>query len=153
DFARTTEALMMLLPEADRTRIAAEAQRTVKTWLKADLVKDLLPNIGPDWGVCVLPAKNPHHLPHALGALAVKPGQNGPRIDQSLFEGLQRLVGLGVLKYNQNHPGAIRLHTVKQDTTAVLYLTGEKSFPPGMEPACALKDGYLLFASSAETIS
>jgi len=39
-----------------------------------------------------------------------------------------------------------------QDQVEVRHLTGEKAFPPGLEPAFAFKSGYLLVASSPEAI-
>src|SRR5207249_4939516 len=34
----------------------------------------------------------------------------------------------------------------------VWYLTNDKLFPPGVQPACALKEGFLLFGSSPEAL-
>jgi hypothetical protein len=39
-----------------------------------------------------------------------------------------------------------------QDKVEVRYLQGDKVFPRGFQPACALKDGYLLFATAPDAI-
>jgi len=138
DFAGTVEALKLLLPEKDRKQLGLG--------FGVDLFKDVLPNIGPDWGVCVLPAKDARHLPQMLVAVAVKPGAN------DLVKSLQDFAALLLGAHNQKNPDPIRVQTVMQDKVEVKYLSNNKLFPPGLQPACALKDGYLLLASSPEAI-
>src|SRR5207253_2453506 len=119
-----------------------------------DPIKDVLPNLGPDWGLCVLPSRDAQHLPQAMFALAVRSGSKEQPIDQALFKGAQFFAGLAILEFNKNNPNAlIRLQTAMQGKVEVKYLTSDKFFPAGLQPACALKDGFLIFATSPDAIA
>ncbi len=148
DFAATVEALKMLVPETDRPKVS-EQWAVVGGILQLDPFKELLPNIGPDWGVCVLPAKDADRLPPMLFAIAVKPGSGKKPVDQELFKAMDFLGKLAVL----NKPEAIRLKTLKQGPVEVKYLSSDNLFPPGFQPASALKDGFLLLATSPDAIA
>jgi hypothetical protein len=154
DFSGAGDALKLLMPEKDRKKLVGDWQTGIGAVLRLDPFKDILPNIGPDWGVCVLPAKDEKQLPQVLFALAVKPGEKNTPVDQTLYKAVELVAGIAVLDYNKNHPGsAIRLQTMMQDKVEVKYLANDNLFPAGFQPACALKEGYLLFASSPNAIA
>ncbi len=154
DFAGTAEALKLIMPEKDREKFATDWQAGIGAVLPLDPFKDILPNIGPDWGVCVLPSKDAKQMPPAIFALALKPGQKGQQVGQSLFKGMQFFGGLAVLEHNKNNPkSVIRLQSLVQDKVDVAYLNSPAFFPPGFQPACALKEGFLLLATSPEVIA
>ncbi|HMF16082.1 MAG TPA: hypothetical protein VKE98_02695 [Gemmataceae bacterium] len=152
--AELVDALAELTPPAAKQVIAEKVQVVVRAFLQLDLVKDVLPNIGPDWGVCIAagPAKN--DCPHVLAALAVRPGSGEVAVDQALITGIRQLANIGILPYNLKYPAdPIRLEKLKQGRVEIQYLVNDKVFPPGLQPAFALKDGYLLLASSPEAIA
>ncbi len=154
DFAGLGEALTLLMPEKDRKKLTSDWQGGIGAIVRLDLFKDLLPNIGPDWGVCVLPSKDAKELPQAIVALTVKPGANTQPVDQALVKALEIFASIAVLDHNKNNPDApIRVESVSQDKIEVKFLAGDKAFPPGVAPAFALKDGFLLLASSPEAIA
>jgi hypothetical protein len=154
DFAGTAEALKLLMPEKDRKKLASDWQGSVGALLPIDPIKDVLPNLGPDWGVCILPSKDAQHLPQAMFALAVSPGSKEQPIDRALFKGAEFFATLATWEYNKNNPNAqLRLKTMKQDKVEVMYVDGDKIFPPGLQPACALKDGFLILATSPAAIA
>ena len=150
--AELVDALAELTPPAAKQVIAQNVQVVVRAFLQLDLVKDVLPNIGPDWGVCIAagPAKN--DFPHVLAALAVRAGSGEVAVDQALITGIRQLAELGILTYNLKYPDPIRLKKLKQGGVEIRYLVNDKVFPTGLQPAFALKDGYLLLASSPEAI-
>jgi hypothetical protein len=147
-----TEALAETLAELSPSpfSISEINQRLVGPALGVDLAKDVLPNVGPDWGMCVFAGADGHDLPLVLAALAVRPGKL--EIDKSLYKGAQFLAGLAVWHHNSSHADSIRLQTAVLDNVEVKYLAGDKTFPPGFQPAFALKDGYFLLASSPEAV-
>lgn len=136
----------------NRKTVFDALQRTVGAALGLDLMRDVLPNLGPDWGFCVVQGDNPKHFPHLLAALAVQPGPKEVGVDQSLYKGLQFLASLALFDYNRKHEDPIRMKSVQQDQVEVKYLANDKLFPAGFQPAWALKDGYVLLASSPEAI-
>jgi hypothetical protein len=54
--------------------------------------------------------------------------------------------------YNSRHEDQIRIDRTQVDGTSVRFLANEKGFPPGFQPAFALKDGFLIVADSVEAI-
>ncbi len=153
DFADLADTLKMLMPEKDRNKLGSDWQGGLGAIIQLDLFKDLLPNIGPDWGVCVLPSKDTKQVPQAVIALAMKPGSKKQPVDQTAATALEFFAKIAVLEHNKNHPDApIRLETVSQGNIEVKFLAGDKAFPPGVAPAFALKDGFLLVASAPEAI-
>jgi len=153
DFAGAADALKLVMPEKDRRKLTNDWQGSVGALLRLDTFKEILPNIGPDWGFCVLLSKDAKQLPQTLFALAVKPGSKDQPVDKSLFKTVELFAGIAVLDYNKKNPNSIiRLKTVMQDKVEVTYLSNDKLFPLGFQPACALKDGFLLVASSPDAI-
>jgi hypothetical protein len=114
-----------------------------------DLERDILPALGPDLGFSLTaPADKKVLIPSATWALRVRPGPNPKKpVDQFLVNGLNSLAFLAVL----TGPHGIRLRSATQDKVEVKYLDS-KDFPPGFQPAYALKDGYLLLTSSPEAV-
>lgn len=152
DVALLSESLAEFSTPKNNKLAVETLQKTVGAALGLDLVRDVLPNLGPDWGFCVVAAEQPTHFPHLLAALAVKPGTGDVPVDQALFKGVQFFASLAVFDHNRKNAQQLRLKATMQDKVEVRYLDGDKVFPPGMQPAFALKDGYLLFASSPEAI-
>ncbi|HXG08449.1 MAG TPA: hypothetical protein VNK04_01540, partial [Gemmataceae bacterium] len=54
--------------------------------------------------------------------------------------------------YNRQHQDQILLKAVRQGDVEVKYLTGDRAFPPGLQPAFTLHEGYLVLASSPEAL-
>jgi hypothetical protein len=152
DFAQVGSLVADLAPPEARQAFNG-ALKPLSAFTGLDLMKKVAPNIGPDWGIMVLAAEDPKEMPQALAALAVNPGPKETAVDQALFQGLNLLAGLAVLDHNNKNPNPIRLRSLQQDGTDVRYLSGDKVFPPGCEPAFALKDGYLVLASSPKAIA
>jgi hypothetical protein len=147
DFAGLGEALTLLKPENDWPGDIGRA-------LHLDFFKDLLPNIGQDWGICVLPSRDAKQVPQTIFALAVKPGSKEKPVDQALVKALDFYASIAVAKHNESNPSTpMRLERVMQGKVEVKFLKGEKAFPPGVSPAFALKDGFLLLASAPEAIA
>lgn len=118
------------------------------------IVREVLPNLGPDIGFCVIaPADDDKNwLPQAAAALRVRPGKGEQPADQTLLDALDLAAGFAVFDYNSKNRDRVSLRTLRQDKVEVKYFVNDKKFPAGFQPAYALKDGYLLLASSPETV-
>jgi hypothetical protein len=132
--------------------------RSVNAVLDKDLLKDILPSVGPEWGLYVAapPKEETAWFPHALFVCQVRPGDKGPPVDQTILAALTSLAQMGVIAYN-NQPeadkeGPIYLKTMSSEKISIKYVTGSKRFPSGLQPAFALQDGHLLLATSPEAI-
>jgi hypothetical protein len=154
DFAGIAGQLLELVPPAERRKLTDGVQGGLGLFTRLDLFRDLLPNIGPDWGVCVLPPAPGAALPDVIAALAVKPGIGPEPVDVTLWKGVRLFAGFAVAEHNRKNPTApMYVESVKQGNVTVDVVRQDKHFPAGFRPASAIKDGFLLFASAPEAIA
>jgi hypothetical protein len=113
---------------------------------------EVLPYLGPEWGVHVGASAPGEGIPRVLVALQVQAGPKDQPVDQALIKGLHVGAMLATLSYNSSHSDQIRMKSIKQGEVDVKYLTNENAFPKGMQPAFALKAGYLVLGSNPEVI-
>src|SRR5262249_22986183 len=115
--AAVMESLADALPPPYRNAMMEGLNKSVGAALGLHVLKAVLPNLGPDWGVCVFPAEG-GQWPQAIAALAVRPGEK--KVDQAMFEGMNLLARTAVFFYNQNHAAnPMRFHTMVQDKIEV----------------------------------
>ena len=150
DFAAAITALIYVLPDNNAEPSSTALERSLGAATGLDVLKDILPAIGPDWGIAVLPAKQSQSFPPLLTALAVKP--NAKNVDQALSRRLHFVAVLALIDYNKKHADAIQLQTATQDKVDVKYLVNDKTFPAVFRPAWALKEGFLVIASTPDAI-
>jgi hypothetical protein len=153
DFSEMFQGLSELAPAKDRKTFMDTAQKTLGAALGLDPFKEGLPNIGPDWGLCVLPSNKTQQFPQALFALAVKPLPKQAPTDQAIYRALQFGMTLAIWHHNSKQDEQIRMRTLMQGSVEIKYLEGDKVFPPGLRPALALKDGYLVLATAPEAVA
>jgi hypothetical protein len=153
DAVALADLLGDFLPAGMRQALAAKADQSLKASLDLDLTRDILPNLGPDLGFCITsPADTKILTPHVTGALRVRPGTKEKKVDRELFNGLNMAAVLISLSSSGTKEGPVKLRTAKQDQVEIKYLENDKLFPAGVKPAFALKEGYLLLATSPEAI-
>jgi hypothetical protein len=156
DAVALMEALGEFLPVERRTALLDELNRTVGAPLgKKDVLKEVLPFVGPDWGVCVVapPADGKNWFPQGILAVRVAQGDRTAPVDRALLKAVEAFAFGIVLSHNQAHPKAIlSLRSMELDGRQIQYLDGPEALPPGLQPAFALVDGHLLLASSPEVI-
>jgi len=79
-----------------------------------------------------------------------EPGQDDSQ--HALAKTLQVLANVAVKDYNRKHKDQIALKTLRQGDVEVRYLVNDAKFPKGFQPAFAVKDGYLVLASSPDAV-
>jgi hypothetical protein len=151
DVAAWNDLLSGLLPEDKRRAIRDAADRFAGPALGKNVAKEVLPGLGPDWGLCVMapPVEqggNKSWVPHAILALRIQRGD----VAHAILQALNSLALLGVFAYNGSHPDQMTFHSL--DKMEGSYLANEAQFPLGFQPAFALKDGFLVLGSSPEAI-
>lgn len=154
DAVELSESLKGLAPPPTAKGGPGFLPGALSAFLGLDFEREVLPNLGPDWGFCVLAPTDKAHAPYALAALAVRPGEGKAAVDQALLSALHNLAWLGLFEYNRTHPDQIiQIQRLMQDGVEVRHLAQDKLFPPGFRPAFALKEGYLVVATSPEAIA
>jgi hypothetical protein len=155
DVATLVEMLGDFLDADARRAVRAGLDQLLGPALGQDVVRDILPNLGPDCGLCVAapPAAEKGWFPHVVAAVRVRAGDGAIPADLAVQGALNSFAMLAVLDHNRKHPDQpLRLRVTWQDRVEVKYLEGA-ALPSGLQPAFALKDGYLLLASSPAAIS
>lgn len=151
DVAATVELFADFFPEGTRKELRDSINRTVGAALGLDLVNDVVPNLGPDWGVCLLPVDK-SGMPALLAALRVRPGDKAKPVDRALQDGLNTAAVMAIFAHNKANADPLSLKTMTQDKVEVKYLGSERGQAAGLQPAFALKDGYLVLASVPEAV-
>jgi hypothetical protein len=154
DLAALFELLSEFMNKPARDAVQADLNRTLGAVLGKNVVKEVLPAVGPDWGLCVTaPPEEKSWAPRVLFALRVAGGAGEDPVDRAVLSALHSWAVLAVLAHNGKHPERpLRIRTLVADRHEVRYLDGKEIFPPGVRPAFALKAGYLVLASSPELI-
>jgi hypothetical protein len=146
--------LSEFLPAGAREEIRKAVDHVVGPALGKDLTTEVLPYLGPDWGLCAS-APGPSDqawCPQVTMALRVRPDAQGAEAGKALVGAFHTLASLAVIGYNSRHSEPVRLKTEAQDRVEVISLEHDKLFPPGWRPAFALKEGYFLLATSPEAV-
>jgi hypothetical protein len=153
DVAALVDVLSEFLTEDARKGLHAMAHG-VGAVLGKDPLTEVLPQVGPDWAGYVVapPEVDRNWFPQAVAAVRIRPGQTDPPADQVVWDGLKLLAQSMVLSQNKGLPGSLALKSATQDKVKVRYLVNESQYPPGLQPAFALKEGYLVLGTSPEAV-
>src|SRR5262249_35524751 len=141
-----------LTPQAEKA-LGDSLDRFVGAALDKDVRKDVLPNLGPEFGLCVTaPEKTGGWIPQAVFALRVRPGDKPPFVGHAVLSSLNSLAQLIVIDQNGKNPDRVVLRTEIREKEEIKYLVNAKRFPSGFSPAFTLRDGYLLLATSPDAL-
>jgi hypothetical protein len=154
DLPALVEVVQAFLPAELNQSMKDSLDRGFGATLGHDFLTDVLPFVGPDWGVCISapPSDDKAWFPQMIYALRVQPGDKKPPVDQTTLDAVNFFAGVAVLSHNSAKDAKpLSLKSVKQDKVEVRFLTGG-DLPLGLEPAFALDNGYLVLASSPEAI-
>ena len=155
DAAALFELAGELMSRESHDSLTGQLNRLVGATLGKDFINDVLPALGPDWGLCVLapPAQEKGWAPQVLFALRVLPGPPAAPVDKALLSAVNTSAMLAVFAHNQQHPDRpLSLQFDTESNKGIKYLQGERCFPPGLQPAFSLQGGYLVLATSLEIV-
>jgi hypothetical protein len=145
-----------LTPEA-RKAMNADLNRQVGALLGGnDFSKDVLPGLGPDWGVCVTapPPRAKGWMPQALFAFRLTRAKTAPQLDRTLLATIDFAARLAILGHNQQHADRpLTLKTTEVDKSEVHYLASERGLPTDVQPSYAIFHDCLVLASSLDAMT
>src|SRR5262249_11193165 len=129
DLSALVEMLCDFIPEEVRKTVRMEVEGRVGGVLRKEIAKELLPQLGPDWGLSVTapPAGVKACVPQVLFALRVRPGDSST----ALLEALTFFANLAAFTHPGDRPGRLSLKTVMHDKVEVRYLVNDEEFPSG----------------------
>ena len=153
DFVKLAAWILELVPGKDRIAFEEALRKNIGAATGIDLFDQILPNLGPDVGLSIQPGEKAGDVPQAIFALAVKSLPKETPVDQKLYTTIQFFSGLALFDHNRKNPDRILWQTAKQGPVEVKHLAQDKLFPAGFQPSLALKDGYLLLATSPSAIA
>ena len=122
--------------------------------LDKDFVKEILPYLGPDWGLCVTASVGREMIwvPTCVFALKVAPSDSAAPADQAIYSLVNFLAVGTVFAHNSRYPNQpMKLKTTGKDKGEVKYLESSR-LPLGLRPAFGLAGGYLLVGSSPASL-
>lgn len=154
DTVGLTQMLGGFLDDHGKKTVRDALDRYAKGSIGRDVEREVFPALGPDWGFAAIapPKEEKGWHPYFVAALRIQPGTQEPPLDQALANFLNGLAMLAVVFHNSSNPDALSLHTEMQDKVEVKYFVEEKNFPVGFRPAFAMKNGYLVVASSPAAV-
>lgn len=145
----------LLSPEG-RRRFERELARSIGAVLGRDVVKEVLPAVGPDWiAFLTAPAKSSKELlPSMTAAVRLARGSDDDPLDAAIVQAVHSFAQLAVLAHNKAHPDRpLLVRTTTRDGIRIRALIGKEVFPPGVEPSFAHKGGYLVVGTSPAAVA
>src|SRR5205814_6039018 len=124
--------------------------------LGGEVLALVLASLGPDWGLSLAAPANERKdwFPDVVAAVGVRADREGVPFRAALTNAVNFLATSMLFAYNSNHSDKLRLETAKVGDMEVrtLVSANEKTFPAGCRPCYGLRAGYLVFASSPESM-
>lgn len=165
DAAALLDAIDGFLTPQGRRALRAALNRPFATLLaEDDFTGGLLPALGPDCGLCLSApptgagssqaARGNPAMPHLLFALRLDGKRTKKPPERTLLAALDFAARFIVFAHNNQHPDSpLALKTGVVDGQEVHYLAGERGLPAGVQPAYGMLNGYLVLASSLESMN
>jgi hypothetical protein len=157
DGATLLEVLGGFLPSESRQALHAALNLKLGALLgEEDFARDVLPALGPDWGLCITApaARDKNCIPQTLFALRVASNRTKKPIDRKLLGALDFAARLLIFAHNNQNPDApLALKNGETQGQEIRYLAGERSLPPGLQPAYGIVQGYLVLSSSLDGLT
>lgn len=143
------------LPAEARKNVREATGKTIAAALGPDATAALPNRLGPDWAVSVMPppAQAKSSAPIVTAAIRLDDSGSGPPVAPRVMDGLNALAMFAAIGYNSNNTDAIALRNERIGDIEIRYFVGDRTFPPGIRPAFAWTQGYLIFASSPEAVT
>jgi hypothetical protein len=142
---------LFMTPEAHQS-LQGSAEQGLAPIFGKKLVQLLPSHLGPEFGICITPPRLPNALlPEFLAAVRIQSDSDN-HMEQKIKDALDVATTLLRVNLNAKTDDPVKLEMKKQDGVEVRYLSHDKLFPPGIQPAFAVKNGYLLLASHPDRI-
>ena len=141
------DAIGSFLPPAEREKLLAGLTDGLGPLVGRDRLPGVLAGLGPDWAVWLAAPTTDSWVPEWTAAVRVADGDTARAVGQAVDAAAQLIR----VDHNRKHADPIDLGEETRDGLTVKFLTS-KAFPPGLRPAYAVRDGYLVLAGSPDAV-
>jgi hypothetical protein len=141
--------------EAGKPGVKEWVAKTLGPIVGRDNLPLVLDSLGPNW---VIWAEHPvaeSYLPTLAAAIEIGgDAEAKAKAEKSLVQAVEFGFTMARIAYNSGHTDQIEVKEEKDPKTgaAIKSLVNEKGFPPGFRPSFAIKQGYLVLATSPDAI-
>jgi hypothetical protein len=150
------ETLGALVADDGKNGVRAGVDQIVGPAIGRDKLAAVLDGLGPDWALWAAPpapGTDNGFLPVVVAALQVRTeGPAGADAAKSLEQAVEFGFRMARFAYNSGHADQIDWRETPDRGAVIRSLVNEKAFPAGFRPSFALKDGFLLLATSPDAI-
>jgi hypothetical protein len=124
-----------------------EIERSLGAMVGRSIIKEVLPALGPDWGLYLVARDPKEPLPRVLFALRLENNSADP-IDEAILDAIHAWAQMAILAHNKSNPEEpARSRTRLLDKSRVRVVEG---LPFGLVPAYGLRDGFLVVTSHVD---
>ena len=152
DLPAWLEALASFLPASDRDGIKQLLEDGLGPVIGRQRLPSLLQGIGPGWAAWVIPPPHDSVSGLPLAAVAVELSTSEPNISPAIGQALEVGFHFVRISYNRTHSDQIDLHDEADGANRVRFLRNDAGFPPGFQPAFAIKGNLVLLATHPDAI-
>ena len=141
--------MLSFSPEADKLSVRKEIDKSLGAIIGKEKLPAVLSGIGPDIAIWVA-KPNKGFLPAIT--MAVQVDATDPAVPVAVKKAVDFYAQFAQFEYNRKNDDAIEQIDDNTGGWNVKSFANPKRFPPGVEPAYSMKDGYLLFGSSPAVV-
>lgn len=141
--------MLSFSPEVDKLSARKEIEKSLGAIIGKDKLPAVLSGVGPDTAIW---AAKPNKGFFPAITLAVQVDATDPTVPVAVKKAVDFYAQFAQFEYNRKNDDAIEQIDDKTGGWDVKSFANPKRFPPGVEPAYSMKDGYLLFGSSPAVV-
>ncbi|OWK38676.1 hypothetical protein [Fimbriiglobus ruber] len=149
------DAIEAFQPAGRKTGPRAAIEQHFGPLIGRDKLPVVLTALGPDWIAWAAPpaTKASDWVPESAFVLKLTAeGKSAADVAASVRQAIEFAAQVARVQHNKTHADQIDLAEEDQGGVVVKYLTGDQVFAPGVRPAYAIKDGYLIVATTPDVI-
>lgn len=155
DVPQWLTAARSFLPDSGKAELTAVVRNGLGPIVGKDRLPALMAGLGPTWAVWATPPTGPGTAWVPCWTVAVKLGtteKHSADVARPLLSALDFAAQMTRFAYNRDHVDQTELSEEIQDGIVVKFLSNPMGFPRGVRPAYAVKQGYLVAASSPDVV-
>lgn len=160
DIAALVQGMLAERGDAEEGDLDAVRNLTRGMFLGLDLFDEVLPALGPQFGIYLVPEDTPEGeegiAPAWVAGVQTQATGEGdePSVSEALQNGLKTLMNLaaGFLKEQGQDPAEVRVTTTMVDGVAVTSLEGVKLWPEYVVATVAAADDFVMLGTSREAV-